>query len=182
MLSLIKKEVIFMLLFWEVIQCQNIYGIFVRDYRSRHCIVILIMSRKCLIGIYPGVYNSIALYVKFTMKNFVLIGVVQPDRIHPSYAEVYVGDNLRITCYSVLKNNYIPTTWTFNNSRLFGLPYYQGPQYIVIESVQLNNAGTYSCFGLEKQEARVKKRYTYFIATSTIKVYGEFILCTGRQY
>jgi len=62
------------------------------------------------------------------------------SRIHPRIVEAKEGDTVKIDCSSYLVPGYTPTTWFFNNSRLFGLPYFQGPNsslvYEVIFAVQ----------------------------------------------
>lgn len=72
---------------------------------------------------------------------------------------------------------YVPTTWTFNNSRIFNLPYYQGPNFIVLDPVHLNNSGTYYCYGLESFYVRRRHHLRHFIASVTLVVFGKILLC-----
>jgi len=98
------------------------------------------------------------------------------SRIHPRILVAEEGDTVKIDCSSLLVPGYTPTTWVFNNTRLFGLPYFQGPtSSLVLVSVKSSDSGVYGCFGLmSHDEIRNKKKYRHFIAYSTLIVYSKF--------
>jgi len=66
----------------------------------------------------PAIYRC---YYYFTLDT------VDNSRIHPRIVVAKEGDTVEIDCSSYLVPGYTPTTWFFNNTQLFGLPYFQGP-------------------------------------------------------
>ena len=108
------------------------------------------------------------------MFCILLVTVVRDDtRIHPNIYIAEEGDSVEFNCDSVVVYGYTPTTWVFNNSRLFDLPYYQTrTPKIVLESVKPSDSGKYACFGLRS----TGRKYQHFIAIAVLEVYSKFCI------
>jgi len=96
------------------------------------------------------------------------------SKISISRNKVNVGDDVQFDCDSMSYHvtGAHPTIWIFNHSRFLGARYYQDYESIILKAVQLQDAGSYSCFGVRQDR---KKRLLHFTASISLTVYGMLV-------
>ena len=100
------------------------------------------------------------------MEIFILFLVMDNKKITASHTEVEKGKNIKILCKT---HSY--ARWFFKNSNLPSNAIVSRSQRsLTLISVTLKNAGAYSCYGTFNNYLN-----EHFLATVTIKVFGEYI-------
>ena len=100
--------------------------------------------------------NHIFLYFFIVEKNI---------KVFPRFPEVYIGDNLELTC-----DSYNISEWFFESENILPLnsiPFAQ-TKTVVIEDIDYSHEGYIYCFGFSRNLDK------YFVGRTKLTVYGEF--------